>query len=84
MTLLNLIIISACHLLGDYMEAVKQDPEKAFRIYDTNCVAYKHGHSCHKVGSAKMRGKGTIRSMVSYLLLQSTNEYKDMSQILST
>jgi hypothetical protein len=62
-----LTIISACHLLGDYMEAVKQDVEKAFRIYDTNCVVYKHGHSCHKVGSAKMRGKGTVRSMVSYL-----------------
>jgi len=63
----------ACHLLGDYMEAVKQDPEKAFRIYDTNCHVYNHGHSCHKAASAKMRGKGTLRSMVGTLRLYSTS-----------
>jgi len=28
---------SACHLLGDYMEAIKGDFAKAYKVYKTNC-----------------------------------------------
>ena len=47
----------ACHLLGDYWEAVKKDFSKALKIYSSNCDDYGHGHSCHKVGGYKYVGK---------------------------
>jgi hypothetical protein len=50
--------------LGDYLEAIKQDFAKALKVYDTNCTAYKHGHSCHKVAFYKMTGRSCDRDMV--------------------
>jgi len=48
----------ACHLLADYMESVKKDFAKAFKVYKTNCVEYKYGHSCHKAAGYIYVGKG--------------------------
>ena len=51
----------ACHLLGDYWEAIKKDYAKALKIYSTNCDEYNHGHSCHKVAGYKYVGKGCTK-----------------------
>jgi len=48
---------ASCHLLGDYLEGIKKDFAKAFRIYQTNCDEHNHGHSCHKVGGYRYIGK---------------------------
>lgn len=48
----------ACHLLGDYLESIKKDFNKAFKLYTNNCDEYGHGHSCHKVAGYKFVGKG--------------------------
>jgi len=53
----------ACHLLGDYLEGIKKDFSKAFKIYQTNCVEYKHGHSCHKAAGYKYLGKATNKNV---------------------
>nr|XP_022902006.1 cytochrome c oxidase assembly factor 7 homolog [Onthophagus taurus] len=47
-----------CHLLGDYLEAVKKDYEKAVKVYKSNCDDYKYGKSCLKFGSYALLGKG--------------------------
>jgi len=51
----------ACHLLGDFMEAVKEDYAKAGTIYSVNCQEYNFPRSCHKAGSYKFSGKGTFK-----------------------
>ena len=62
-----LLSISACHLLADYMEAVKGDFQKAYKVYQTNCDAYKSGISCCKVAMYKMTGRGGCKQdIVSY------------------
>lgn len=47
-----------CHLLGDYLEAIKKDFKKAATVYKTNCVDYKHGKSCLKFGNYALIGRG--------------------------
>ncbi|CAG0884733.1 unnamed protein product [Cyprideis torosa] len=49
---------STCHLLGDYLEAIDQDYEKARKVYEDNCVNYDYTGSCRKAGYYKIRGKG--------------------------
>jgi len=39
-----------CHLLGDYLEAIKKDEDKARKVYVTNCEDRTFGQSCHKSG----------------------------------
>jgi len=53
----------ACHLLGDYLQAIKQDHTKAAKIYEINCEDHKYGHSCHKAASYKFVGKGCQRDV---------------------
>lgn len=50
--------ILACHLLGDYLEAVKKDYEKAAKIYKNNCDELNFGKSCYKFGNYTLLGKG--------------------------
>jgi len=52
----------SCHLLADYLEAVKKDYAKAFKVYEINCTQYKHGHSCHKVAGYKYIGKACTKN----------------------
>ncbi|XP_059483378.1 cytochrome c oxidase assembly factor 7 homolog [Neocloeon triangulifer] len=44
-----------CHLLGDYLEAVKKDESKARKVYQTNCEDRDFGRSCHKSGTYAFR-----------------------------
>jgi len=54
---------AACHLLGDFLEGIKRDFGKAFKIYHTNCLEHKHGHSCHKAAGYKCLGKQTDKNV---------------------
>ncbi|PRD21827.1 UNVERIFIED_CONTAM: Cytochrome c oxidase assembly factor 7-like protein [Trichonephila clavipes] len=47
-----------CHLLGDYLEAVKKDFESAIKVFKSNCDDNKHGKSCFKYGNFTYLGKG--------------------------
>ena len=57
-------MLTACHLLGDYMESINKDFNKALKIYQTNCNEYLHGHSCHKAGGYYFAGRGCHRDVV--------------------
>jgi TPR repeat protein len=41
---------AVCHLLGDYLEAIKKDESKARKVYQTNCEDRAFGKSCYKSG----------------------------------
>jgi len=58
---LSLFLFTVCHLLGDYFEAIKQNYEKAAKIYQVNCESFKHGHSCLKIGNYSYMGKGSLK-----------------------
>ncbi|KAF7271022.1 hypothetical protein GWI33_016053 [Rhynchophorus ferrugineus] len=47
-----------CHLLADFLEAIKKDFEKAAKVYKNNCDEYKYGKSCLKYGGYNLTGKG--------------------------
>lgn len=47
-----------CHLLGDYLEAIKKDYAKAGKVYKSNCDDYKYGKSCLKYGNYVLIGRG--------------------------
>lgn len=47
-----------CHLLGDYLESIKKDFEKASKVYRSNCDDYGYGKSCLKFGHYSFLGKG--------------------------
>ncbi|XP_013168750.1 PREDICTED: S-methyl-5'-thioadenosine phosphorylase-like isoform X2 [Papilio xuthus] len=47
-----------CHLLADYLEAIKKDYKKAATVYKTNCMDYKYGKSCTKYGNYALIGRG--------------------------
>lgn len=47
-----------CHLLGDYMEAIKKDFPAAASIYRMNCKERNFGLSCNKYGGYLLNGKG--------------------------
>lgn len=48
----------ACHLLGDYLESIKRDFEKARKVYQSTCADYKYPRSCLKIGNYALLGKG--------------------------
>ncbi len=54
----------ACHLLGDFMESINKDFERAFQIYKTNCLDYDHSHSCAKVAGYKSKGRACKKDWV--------------------
>lgn len=47
-----------CHLLGDYLEAIKKDFDKAAKVFKSNCLDYKFGKSCLKIGNYTLVGRG--------------------------
>ncbi|XP_058064313.1 cytochrome c oxidase assembly factor 7 homolog [Anopheles bellator] len=47
-----------CHLLGDYLEGIRKDFEKAAKVYRSNCDDYNYGKSCLKYGNYSFLGKG--------------------------
>lgn len=47
-----------CHLLGDYLEAIKRDFAKAASVYKLNCDEHQMGRSCHKYAAYNYIGKG--------------------------
>ncbi|ETN59080.1 beta-lactamase hcpA [Anopheles darlingi] len=47
-----------CHLLGDYLEGIQKDFEKAAKVYRSNCDDYNYGKSCLKYGNYSFLGKG--------------------------
>lgn len=47
-----------CHLLGDYLEAIKKDFCKAAIVYKSNCDDYNLGKSCFKYAEYRHVGKG--------------------------
>ncbi|GAU92700.1 hypothetical protein RvY_04748 [Ramazzottius varieornatus] len=47
-----------CHRLGDFMESVARDFEKASIVYQQNCDTNNYAHSCFKFGNYKMLGRG--------------------------
>ncbi|CAH4029798.1 unnamed protein product [Pieris brassicae] len=51
-----------CHLLGDYLEAIKKDFQKAATVFKSNCLDYNYGKSCLKYGNYKLIGKGSNKS----------------------
>lgn len=50
-----------CHLLGDYLEAIKKDFDKAARVFKSNCLDYKFGKSCLKIGNYTLIGRGRAK-----------------------
>ncbi|KAG5674093.1 hypothetical protein PVAND_004079 [Polypedilum vanderplanki] len=52
-----------CHLLGDYLESIKKDFEKAAKVYRANCDDYGHAKSCLKFGHYSFLGKGKSSSI---------------------
>lgn len=63
-------MLLVCHLLGDYLESIKKDFEKASKVYRSNCDDYGYGKSCLKFGHYSFLGKGKA----------STNEKGDPKQ----
>ncbi|XP_063696400.1 cytochrome c oxidase assembly factor 7 homolog [Culicoides brevitarsis] len=47
-----------CHLLGDFLEAIKKDFDKASKVYKSNCDDYNYGKSCLKFGHYSFLAKG--------------------------
>lgn len=47
-----------CHLLGDYLESIRKDFDKASKVYRSNCDDYGYGKSCLKFGHYSFLGKG--------------------------
>ncbi|XP_061402975.1 cytochrome c oxidase assembly factor 7 homolog [Musca vetustissima] len=47
-----------CHLLGDYLEGIKKDFEKASKVYKSTCDDYGYAKSCFKFGNYSFLGKG--------------------------
>lgn len=54
----NFVQFIVCHLLGDFLEAIKKDYKKARKIYKTNCEDHKYAKSCFKYGTYVALGKG--------------------------
>lgn len=47
-----------CHLLADYLEAIKKDYKKAATVFKSNCDDYNYPKSCLKYGNYALTGKG--------------------------
>lgn len=45
-------------MLGDYLESIKKDFEKARKVYQSTCSDYKYPRSCLKIGNYTLLGKG--------------------------
>jgi len=50
-----------CHQLGDYLETVKKDNDKARKIFRSTCDDYGFAKSCMKYGNYAFLGKGGMK-----------------------
>ncbi|CAK9823654.1 Cytochrome c oxidase assembly factor 7 homolog [Anthophora retusa] len=53
-----------CHLLGDYMESIKQDEKEATNIFKQNCDEHNFAKSCSKYGDFRAVGKGCEKNTI--------------------
>ncbi|XP_076231238.1 uncharacterized protein LOC143177261 [Calliopsis andreniformis] len=68
----------ACHLLGDYTEAIKQDFNEATKIYKNNCDERNYGRSCTKYGDYNVIGRGCEKDfMQAYKYMKRGCELND-------
>lgn len=51
-----------CHLLADFLEAVKKDFKKAAQVYKTNCDDHKYPRSCYRYANYVAVGKGGTKA----------------------
>lgn len=61
----NAVRFIVCHLLGDFLEAVKKDFKKARKIYKANCDDRGYAKSCFKYGNYLALGKGEGKADVA-------------------
>lgn len=47
-----------CHLLGDYLEAIHKDYEKARKVFQSTCDDYGYAKSCLKYAKYTHIGRG--------------------------
>jgi cytochrome c oxidase assembly factor 7 len=47
-----------CHLLGEYLDVIKQDYEKSGKVLRDNCDRFGYGKSCDRYGTYCFNGKG--------------------------
>lgn len=47
-----------CHLLGDYLESIHKDFEKARKVFQSTCDDYGFAKSCLKYGNYTFIGRG--------------------------
>ncbi len=52
---------TSCHQLGDFLAAIQRDTEKAKKVYETNCLQHKFGHSCYEYGQQLLKGRGGMK-----------------------
>lgn len=45
-----------CHLLGDYLDAIKNEKIEACKVYEKNCDERNFGLSCFKFGLCRLHG----------------------------
>lgn len=61
----------SCQLLGEFFESITRETEKAFQVFEANCIKNKFGPSCNKAGHQKILGISTnpdpVSSMTVYL-----------------
>lgn len=50
-------------MLGDYLEAVKKDFEKAAKVFRSNCDDSSFAKSCYKFANYNFLGKGCKQNM---------------------
>uniref|UniRef100_A0AC35TZ67 Sel1 repeat family protein n=1 Tax=Rhabditophanes sp. KR3021 TaxID=114890 RepID=A0AC35TZ67_9BILA len=46
----------SCHFLAEWQESIKQDLEKAYDLFKSNCLNSKYGRSCYKYGNYRIAG----------------------------
>lgn len=71
-------IILVCHLLADFLEAIKKDFEKASKVYKSNCDDYSYGKSCLKYGHYSFLGKGRVSEKGDAKQVRKTLDCKKM------
>lgn len=52
------LFFTVCHLLGDYLETIHRDFEKARKVYQSTCDDYGYAKSCLKYGHYTFIGRG--------------------------